>query len=619
MKMAADGTLYVGGPGGIFRVSPSGAQSFVAGTGVIGYSGDGGPAVSAQVGNVFGLALDAAGNIYFTEVFAGNRVREVTTDGKIRTIAGTASTGFNGDNQPATSTSLSEPSGIAVDGSGNIYVADTNNYRIRKFTVGGAITTVAGTGNYGQPVNGSATRSPIGWPGGLWLDTGGNLFATDSGNMVVLKISTGGTLSRVAGNLNEFGAPGDGLATNVSLDTPVNVSVDRNGSLLIVDQSHLVRKVTLDGALTTVAGRIHYGGDGGPAVSALLNEPNEIALDANGNAFIADGGNYRIRKVTPGGSISTWGGNGIPDFPPNGSAVAGASLPYIYAMASDLAGNLYLGTESQVLKVTFDGKVFVIAGTGDSGSSGDGGPATAATLVLASGIALDSAGNVYVADTGANRVRVIEAATGRIRAFAGTGARGFSGDGGLATGAQIDIYATSIVRQTPLAVDQLGNVFIGDVNNNRVRMVSPQGLISTVLGNGRFGIPADGSVAVSAPYSDAESMAVDTAGNLYIASHSTFGIDVLSGGKVRRIAGAFRDIPVDDTALSNVFRVNGMKVDANGDIYAADGGNNIIRKLILNSPKSLDISDGNNYRPRRPARRWPSSSRCNLTGGPGWV
>ena len=334
MQLTADGTIYIAGTGGILRISPSGTQALVAGTGVPGFSGDGGAATGAQVGEVWGIALDAAGNIFFTD---GSRVREVTTDGKIRTVAGTALSGFNGDNQAATSARLYDPSGIAVDAAGNVFVADTNNCRIRKFTVGGTISTVAGTGTCGQPVNGSATLTPMGWPLGLWLDATGNLFATDSEFMAVLKITPGGSLSRVAGNFNQFGSPADGPAAGVSLNNPYNVSADRAGNLFICEYSHLVRKITPDGNLTTVAGKIHFGGDGASATAALLDEPDEIALDSSGSVLIAD--SYRIRKVTPDGTINTWGGIGIPDVPPpNGSSIVGAKLPYIYAMAFDSVG-----------------------------------------------------------------------------------------------------------------------------------------------------------------------------------------------------------------------------------------------------------------------------------------
>ncbi len=617
MKLAADGSLYFGGEGAIVKVSPSGQMAYVAGSGIYGYSGDGGPAVSAEVGEVYALALDTAGNLYFCESSpGGDHVREVTTDGKIRTIAGMAGYGFNGDNKPATSTALNSPSGIAVDGSGNIYVADTNNSRIRKFTIGGDVVTVAGTGNYGKPVAGLAITTPLGWPMGLWLDAGGNLYAADSGNMVIVKIAPTGTLSRVAGNYNQYGSPGDGPATGVSLNSPSNVSLDAAGDLFVVDESHLVRKLTPAGSFTTMAGRLHFAGDGGPAAAAVLNNPDDIALDPQGDLFIADGLNYRIRKVGTNGTINTWGGNGVPGAPANGTSVAAVSTPYTYAMTTDATGSLYLAAGYGVVKVTPQGTVTNFAGTGEPGNAGDGGPATSATFLFVTGIALDSSGNVYVADSANNRVRVIAANTGIINAFAGSGTAGFAGDGGLATSAQLNLYPDEVYKQSPLAVDQKGNVYIGDLNNYRVRMVSPQGIISTVVGNGKFGVPGAGVPAASSPFSDAVSMAADGAGNLYISSFTFDQIYVLSGGAIRQITGG-GGAPVDGAPAANAsFRSDGLKVDGNGDLYAASGNLNQVWKLILNSPTAFTSAGGNNQTAQA-GQALPNALKVQLMGRAG--
>lgn len=575
MKLGPDGSLYIAMTAEILRITASGAQTRVAGNGIYGYSGDGGPAVEARIGVVYGLAFHPAGGFVFTE---GERVRQVLADGRIRTIAGTGQAGYNGDNQPASSALLSEASGIAIDAAGAIYVADAHNRRIRKFSVGGVITTVAGTGTRGQPLDGPATATAIGTPLGLWLDEGGNLYAADAWNMIVFKVTAGGTLTRIAGNFEQFGAPADGSATAVSLGDPFGVSVDRSGNLFVTEFSHIVRRLSPNGRLTTVAGRVHFGGDGGPAAEALLNEPNDIALDRSGNVFIADGGNYRIRKVSPAGTINTWGGTGVPGFPPDGSFVEGNRLPHIYAMTSDASGALYLGTQTRILKVLPTGKMTAIAGTGSSGASGDGGPATAASVGVVTGIAVDAAGNVYFADASYNRIRVIAAGTGIVRAFAGTGERGFGGDGGLATGARIDIVPEASVQQTPLAVDGKGNVYIGDVNNFRVRMVSPQGVITTVAGNGAYGSPPPGSLAASAPFFDAASITVDPAGDLYVGSSTAAQIYRISGGIAGYVYGGYR--------------VDGLKADANGDLYLASATGHVVRKLVRNSPTSLEALDG---------------------------
>ena len=596
LKMGADGSFYVGLEGGVLKYSPSGNLTVLAGSGTYGHSGDGGLATNAEVGDVFAVAVDTAGNVYFTETSpAGDYIREVTADGKIHTIAGVAGYGYNGDNLTATSAALNDPSGLAVDNSGNVYVADSGNSRIRKFTVGGTISTIAGNGSYGQPGNGGALAMSFGWPVGLCLDSAGNIYTADSDYDVILKIAPGGPMSVVAGNYWEFGSPGDGPATSASLETPSNVSVDAAGDVFTVEDTHRVRKITPTGNLTTVAGKLHFAGDGGPAVSALLNMPDDLALDSQGNVFIADGFNYRIRKVGTDGNISTWGGTGVPGAPSNGKSASAVPMPYVFAMTPDTVGNLYLAVGYGVLKVTPAGIITNIAGTGAQGNTGDGGAAKSATFEAVTGIAVDAAGNIYVADSGANRVRVIAANTGIINAFAGSGTEGFSGDGGLATGAQLDLYPQAMIVQTPLAVDAKGNVYIGDVNNNRVRMVSTNGIITTVVGNGRFGVPTDGAQAASAPFSDAVSMSVDGAGNLYVSSYTFEEIYMISGGAIRHIAGGAANMPADGMpAVGATFRSDGLKIDGNGDLYAASTNSNMVFKLILNAPTAFTVAGGNN-------------------------
>lgn len=586
MKMAPDGSFYVAGSAEIVRVSPTGAASVIAGTGNYGYGGDGGPATSAQLGTVQGVALDTAGSVYFTDyAYPSMRVRMVTPDGKITTIAGTGSMGYNGDNQPASSASFAYSTGIAVDSAGNVYVADTGNFRIRKFTVGGNISTVAGNGTFAQPANGPSSGS-VGYVVALWVDAANNLYTADQVNAVILKITPGGTLTRVAGNISAFGAPGDGVATNVSLLTPSAVSVDKSGDIFLTDGTHRVREVTPDGNLKTVAGAIHFAGDGGPATAAYLNEPRDVALDAQGNVFIADTSNYRIREVDRSGVITTTAGTGTPGIPTNGASATAANLPYVNALAIDSQGAVYLAGYNQVFRVA-KGIISLVAGHSYPGDSGDGGPATSATFQWITGVAVDSAGNVYVADGRANRVRLISASTGIVTAFAGTGVRGSSGDGGLATSAQLNL-----LLQAPLAVDSKNNVYIADGSNYKVRMVSPAGLISTVVGNGQFGSP-DGVQATAAPFSAPGAMTFDTAGNLYIASQNFGRIYRVAGGIIRVISGASSSPLVDGTpALSASFFTTGLRVDGNGDLYAVDSFNNTVRKLLLNSPSTLASMDG---------------------------
>lgn len=584
MKLASDGSLYVGGDGIVIRVSSAGAVTVVAGNGAIGFSGDGGPATEARLGIVYGVAVDGAGNVYFSDFSdTSNRIRQVGRDGKVRTVAGGANPDFRGDNGPAADALFALPSGLTVDTAGNIYVADYFNGRVRKFAVGGTITTVAGNGRYAYPVTGPATASGMGTPNGVYIDVLGNLIITDPTTNLVMKVTPTGALTVVAGNTDAYVPIEDGLALNISLRFPNYASADGAGNVYVVDQTHRVRRVSPDGRATTIAGRLHFVGENSPAVSAILNEPDDVALDSPGNAYIADAGNYLIRKVTPAGVISTYAGKLNPGSPPNGASIANAQLPFIRQIVVDSRGSMYIAGNTRVYKIT-EGTITLLAGTGSSGNAGDGGRATAATFTSIAGIAVDAAGKVYIADS--HRVRVV-GTDGIVSPFAGTGARGRGGDGTLATGAQFNFTARAY-----MTFDAAGNLYISDGNNFSVRRVTPQGVISTVIGNGAAG--HSDNVPATAPFSTPGALAFDSFGNLYVASQDFPEIYRLSGGVLRRVAGAADGLPTDGAAALNAqFFTWSMKIDANNDLYSVDRFTSTVRKLVMNSPTGLVIGDGN--------------------------
>jgi sugar lactone lactonase YvrE len=589
MKLGTDGYFYITSLALVFKVSPTGITTILAGTGIPGTSGDGIAATSAAIGSTGGIALDAQGNVYFVEK---NVVREITTDGILHTVAGVANGYlYNGDNKPATTATLYAPWGIAVDSANNLYIADQGNGRIRKVSpVGGRISTIAGTGDFGPPANGPAISLPLGIPYGLALDTLGNVYFTDSLFNVVMKISPNGSLNQMAGTQN-FGYA-DGPSNGSYLYGPAGMAIDILGNLLIAEQgSSRVREV-VNGNLRTFAGRLHFAGDGAPATSALLYQPADLALDAQGDVFIADSANYRVREVTPDGAISTYAGSGIPGFPVAGAKGVTAQLPAVNAMAADAKGNLYLASSVDVLKIAPGGVVSTIAGSAMTGNSPDSGLAVNTLFQSVSGVAVDAAANVYVADPQSNRVRKISALDGTIAAFAGTGKTGFTGDGGLATGATLNLTG-----QTPLAVDQKGNVYIGDGGNNAIRMVAPSGIISTPVGGGVLGSPKDGTPAKASVFSPAAGIAIDGSGALYITSQVYPNIyEVDTTGAFLTISGAGTVPPADGLMANSTSGFNGagIRVDSSGDVYVADPGGNVIRKLIVNSPVSLAVSDGNN-------------------------
>jgi hypothetical protein len=324
------------------------------------------------------------------------------------------------------SISLSDPRGITADDSGNVYVADTGAQVIRKLTSSGSITTIAGTGALGYSGDGGpATSATFRFPFGLALDGAGNLYVGDLNNAVVREISQGGIISTVAGT-GQGGYSGDGgPATSAQLSVrPYTVALDSSDALYIADAfNHCIRRVGADGIITTVAGNgtPGYSGDGGAAVKAQLNTPTGVAVDQSGILYIADLNNNRIRRVS------------------------------------------------------LDGRISTVVGTGVPGYSGDAGPAVAAKLSYPWHVAVNADGTLYIADWGNQRIRAVSA-DGSIRTVAGNGAGGYSGDGGLATNANLK-------GPIAIALDSIGDIFIVDGDNNCVRKVTADGIISTILGS----------------------------------------------------------------------------------------------------------------------------------------
>jgi hypothetical protein len=315
-----------------------------AGNGTYGYSGDTAAATSAELANPYGVAVDGAGNLYIADN-ANNRIRKVTPGGTITNVAGTGTAGYNGDNIPATSASLAYPGGVAVDGAGNLYIADYGNNRIRKVTLGGTITTVAGTGTAGYNGDNIAATSAEVSPSGVAVDGAGNLYIADMGNNRIRKVTPGGTITTVAGT-GTSGYNGDNIAATSAEVNPYGVAVDGAGNFYIADYGNSrIRKVTPGGIITTVAGTgtPGYSGDNGAATSAELDGPYGVAVDGTGNLYIADVGNNVIRKVTPGGTITSVAGNGTPGYSGDGGSSTSASLYHPYSVAVDGSGNFYIG------------------------------------------------------------------------------------------------------------------------------------------------------------------------------------------------------------------------------------------------------------------------------------
>ena len=282
----------------------------MAGNGTAGFSGDGGSATNASLYLPSGVALDASGNLYFSDEY-NQRIRKVGTNGIITTVAGNGTAGFSGDGGSATNASFRYPLGVAVDASGNLYFCDYNNSRIRKVDTNGIITTVAGNGSFSfSGDGGQATYASLYGPVGLTVDTLGNLYIADKSNSRIRKVNANGIITTVAGN-GTFGLSGDGgTATSAGLNLPCAVVLDTAGNLYIADTSdNRIRKVGTNGVITTVVGDGvgRYFGEGGTALSSSLYNPNGICLDTYGNLFIADTSNQRIREWIAAGPVQIAG------------------------------------------------------------------------------------------------------------------------------------------------------------------------------------------------------------------------------------------------------------------------------------------------------------------------
>jgi len=577
----------------VYEVDTSGTLTVVAGNGSIGYSGDGGLASLAAMDNPQAVAVDSSGNVYVAD-FHNCIVRKVTkSTGVISTYAGTPqSCGYSGDGGAAVSGQLDYPQGIALDNSGNLYIADTLNQRIREVTAStGKITTMAGNGTYGYSGDGGpAISAEVHHPYDVAVDGSGNVYIADTSNYRIRKVTAAtGIISTIAGN----GTPGfsgdGGPATNAQISQARGLASDSSGNVFIADYENCVVREVSGGMINTVAGQgqiCGYWGDGGPATSAALYYPYGVAVNSSDTMFIADYENNRVRKAVLGGNIGTIAGNGTYYYT-GATTAAGSAFGGVQASVPDASGNVYIADTYSCLvwKATSSGAISLIAGTPASassdyrvvcGDSGDGGLAVGAQLDGPAKAVPDSSGNVYIADAGDCVIRKVEASTGIISAFAGGRGCGYSGDGGPATNAELR-------HPSGLAFDGAGNLYIADTSNNVVREVSAtSGIIITVAGNNAAGpgYSGDGGPPTAAQLWNPEDVAVDASGNLYIADTTNGRIRVVSGGIIDTLAGNgsagcdANGVPAIQASLDSPY---GVAVDAAGDVLIADTYDNCVR------------------------------------------
>lgn len=575
LALDAAGNLYIADYGNqrVRAIGTNGNITTVAGDGQSGAYADGGLATAALLLGPHDLATDAAGNLYVSELL-GHRVRQVAPGGIISTVAGTGIAGYGGDGGPATAAQLDQPAGLALDGAGNLYILDSRNNRIRKVLAGtGTISTVCGQQTFNaQNFTYSVTLF------GLAANGAGDLYFLDIANSAAWQLNPAGVLTQVAGVPGGGGYTGDGQpALQTALIDPIEVALDAAGDLYISEFQRVRAVSAATGIINTVAGNGTFGfsGDGGSALMAVLNTPTGLALN-NGSLYISDTNNQRVRQVASG-SIATLAGDGTPGYLGDSGLALNASLSSPTGLAFDPAGNLYIadtknnnvrsvnpsqvittfagigtcgfGAEgapailtplcgpqgavvdlagnnyiadtenNRVIMVDSAGNIQIVAGNGTAGDAGAGNTGFG-ELYEPQGVALDSEGNLYIADTQNHRIRMLTPGS-TISTIAGTGTPGFSGDGGAATAAELN-------APSQVAVDASGNIYIADTQNHRVRMVTTDGNINTIAGTGDAAYNGDDGPAVQIALSSPYGVALDGQGNVYVADTGNNRVRMLS-------------------------------------------------------------------------------------------
>jgi len=581
------------------------------------------PALQASIGFPESIAFDSAGNAYIAESSDSSQILKVcvaaacTVPGTVTIVAGNGTPGYSGDGGPATSAALYHPEGVFIDGLGNIFIADTENSVIREVVAStGNIQTVVGV-NY-DASDGSACQS--GGDGGpalsahlclpysIFVDGSGDIFIADFGNSTIREVvASTGNIQTVAGTPGTPGYVDGVLATAAELDLPGSVFVDGSGNIIIADTFNSVVRVVNPGAqpvtiagtaipagyIKTVAGTPYDSmegsacqltGDNGPALSAFMCLPFGVFVDASENIFVADYGNFAIREVVPAGTISTVAGTLGTDCQAyatsgcgNGAAATSAQLNYPSGVTLS-SGNIFIAdTEDFVVREVTGGNIQAFAGNATEAYSGDGGLATNAELNDPGAVFVDGSGNVFIADTSNSVIREVVASTGDIQTVAGNGVAGSSGVGVAPTTAELNLPGG-------VFVDAAGDIFIADTTNSAIReVVAATGLIQTVAGTlGTAGYSGDGGAAISALLSNPNAVVVDGSGNIYIADTANSAIRVVNTGASQiTIAGV--PIPVGD--IQTVAGIPTKTCDDDSNPGCGDGG--LATSAYLNFPNGI--------------------------------
>lgn len=555
------------------QISPLGIVKSIAGSGTAG-SADGmgaGASFSFSTFSSSGLALDKSGVLYATD-YNYNRIRKITPEGLVTTLADyTSSLG-----------QLLYPRALTIDGAGNIYVT-TGSYKILKLTSNGVVTVVAGSG-VSSHLDGKGTAANFTAPMGITTDPSGNIYVSDAYR--IRKITPTGVVTTLAGSGNSGSTDGVGVAASFGLI--YSLTSDKNGNIYAADATNnKIRKITPAGAVTTLAGSGVAGSKDGAGSAAQFIMLRSITSDSSGNLYVSEALSSKIRKITPQGIVTSICGSGAGAEDGSGSA---ASFFNPSGVAVDNLGNSYIAdaTNHKIRKITADGIVTTLAGSSSGNGSTDG-VGSNASFNSPRGVAVDSVGNVYVADTLNHKIRKITP-SGAVSTLAGSGGNGSTNGVGA---------EASFNTPYGLAVDVSGNVYVADTLNRKIRKITSAGEVTTLAGSGVFG-SSDGN-ATTATFSSPYGVAVDEAGFVYVADLGSHKIrKITSTGNVTTLAGSGSAGAIDGTGIAaSFYSPRGITVDSGGNVYVADSSNHKLRKITpagvvttIGGGSSYGFSDG---------------------------
>ena len=579
LAVDASGNIFVADTDNhlIRKITSAGIVSTFAGQGVAGATNATGTAASFN--SPTGIAVDGSGNLYVADT--GNHlIRKITSAGVVTTLAGQA--GVPGTtNATGTAASFDAPVSVAVDGSGNVYVADQNNHVIRRVTSVGVVTTWAGQMSTPGATDATGTAASFTYPSDVAVNGAGTVFVTDSGNSLVRRISSARVVTTLAGSFGVQGSD-DGTGTAATFYFPKGVSVDSSSNVYVTDQyMHTVRKITSGGVVTTIAGEAPlWDSTNANGTFARFGYPGGIAVDGSGVLFVADSGNHQIRKISAANDVTTIAGkaaasgavDGDPNTLPDGTGAA-AYFDSPVGVAVDGTGNVYVADTKDHLIRKITAVGVVTTLAGQPAKSGSAnGTGTAATFQSPQDVAVDGSGNVYVADRANHLIRKITS-VGVVTTLAGTANNPGTADG---TG-----VAATFADPWGIAVDSSGNVYVADASSYLIRKITSAGVVTTLAGQAWLNGFDDGA-GTSATFDGPAGLAVDGTGNVYVADTNNHLIrKITSGGVVTTFAGQAGVPGADDaTGTAATFdKPSDVAIDASGNLYVADTGNHLIRKI----------------------------------------